>query len=124
MKVGRRASKIWCHGWGSWIRALRAAFVSLALMLFLAAGCGAGDTDKGVGGAGPNASARSGEAIGERSADNRPNIVFIMTDDMEEKTLARMPVVRSRMVDEGVTFDKAFVTQSLCCPSRATALRG
>jgi N-acetylglucosamine-6-sulfatase len=93
-------------------------------MLFLAAGCGAGDTDKGVGGAGPNASARSGEAIGERSADNRPNIVFIMTDDMEEKTLARMPVVRSRMVDEGVTFDKAFVTQSLCCPSRATALRG
>jgi arylsulfatase A-like enzyme len=37
--------------------------------------------------------------------------------------LARMSVVRSRMVDEGVTFDKAFVTQSLCCPSRATALR-
>jgi N-acetylglucosamine-6-sulfatase len=103
---------------------LRAAFVSLALMLFLAAGCGAGDTDKGVGGAAPNASARSGEAIGERSADNRPNIVFIMTDDMEEKMLARMPVVRLRMVDEGVTFDNAFVTKSLCCPSRVTTLRG
>lgn len=38
--------------------------------------------------------------------------------------LARMSVVRSRMVDEGVTFDNALVTQSLCCPSRALALRG
>jgi arylsulfatase A-like enzyme len=38
--------------------------------------------------------------------------------------LARMSVVRSRMVDEGVTFDNAFVAQSLCCPSRALALWG
>jgi N-acetylglucosamine-6-sulfatase len=38
--------------------------------------------------------------------------------------LARMSVVRSRMVDEGVTFDNAFVTKSLCCPSRVTTLRG
>jgi hypothetical protein len=105
------------------MRVLRAAMVSLALMLFLATGCGLGDAGRDVGIAGLDASARSGEAIGERSADNRPNIVFIMTDDMEEKMLARMPVVRSRMVDEGVTFDNAFVTQSLCCPSRASALR-
>ena len=101
------------------MRALRVALVSLALMLFGAAGCGAGDGDVGT-----NASAPSGEATRERSADNRPNIVFVMTDDMDEKMLARMPVVRSRMVDEGVTFDNAYVTQSLCCPSRATALRG
>ena len=99
------------------MRALRAAIVTLALMLFLAAGCGAGDGDH-------NASVRSGEAARERSADDRPNIVFVMTDDMEERMLARMPVVRSRVMDEGVTFDNAFVTQSLCCPSRATALRG
>jgi N-acetylglucosamine-6-sulfatase len=111
---------MWCHGWESPLKALRAAIVSLALMLFLAAGCGGGD----VGIAGPGTSARPGEASRERSAVDRPNIVFVMTDDMDEKMLARMPVVRSRMMDEGVTFDNAFVTQSLCCPSRATALRG
>ena len=106
------------------MRALRATIVSLALMLFLAAGCGVGDADKDAGVAGPNASARSGEATRERSTDDRPNIVFVMTDDMDEKMLARKPAVRSRMMDEGVTFENAFATQSLCCPSRATALRG
>ena len=106
------------------MRALRAVIVSLALMLFLAAGCGAGDADRNAGPAGANASARSGEATRERSPDDRPNIVFVMTDDMDEKMLSRMPIVRSRLMDEGVTFDNAFVTQSLCCPSRATALRG
>src|SRR5918994_2240047 len=106
------------------MRMLRAIIVSLALTLFLAAGCGVGDADKDAGVAGPNASVRSGEATRERSTDDRPNIVFVMTDDMEERMLSRMPVVRSRMMGEGVTFDNALVTQSLCCPSRATALRG
>src|SRR5215213_6337328 len=124
MTVGRRTSKMWCHVLGALMRALRATIVSLALMLFLAAGCGVGDADKDAGIAGPNASSRPGEPTRERSADNRPNIVFVMTDDMDEKMLARMPAVRSRMMDEGVTFENAFATQSLCCPSRATAVRG
>jgi hypothetical protein len=98
------------------MRALRAVIVSLALVLFFGAGCGAGDADRDAGIAGPNSTARSGEAGRERSADDRPNIVFVMTDDMEEKMLSRMPVVPSRMMDEGVTFDDAFVTQSLCAP--------
>jgi N-acetylglucosamine-6-sulfatase len=108
---------------GSRIRAFKAAIVSVAL-LFLVVGCGAGDADKGTGIAGSNASAPSAEATRPRHTDGRPNIVFVMTDDMGEKMLAQMPVVRSRMMDAGVTFDNAFVTQSLCCPSRATALRG
>jgi N-acetylglucosamine-6-sulfatase len=99
------------------MRALQAIVMCVALVLFLGAGCGLGDPDRDAG------VARSGEAGRERS-DDRPNIVFVMTDDMDEKMLSRMPVVRSRVVGEGVTFDNAFVTQSLCCPSRATALRG
>jgi N-acetylglucosamine-6-sulfatase len=106
------------------MRVLRAILVSLALALFLAAGCGVGDAGQDPGTAGSHASARSGEATRERSTDDRPNIVFVMTDDMEESMLSRMPVVRSRMMGEGVTFDNALVTLSLCCPSRATALRG
>jgi arylsulfatase A-like enzyme len=97
--------------------------VSLAL-LFLTAGCGAGDAGKDAGVTGTNASGRAGEATRARPADGRPNIVFVMTDDMDERMLARMPVVKSRLMAAGATFDNAFVTQSLCCPSRATALRG
>jgi N-acetylglucosamine-6-sulfatase len=102
------------------MRPLRAVIVSLVLVLFIGAGCGAGDADRDAGIAGPGSNARPGEAGRARSADDRPNIVFVMTDDMEEKMLSRMPVVRSRIMDEGVTFDNAFVTQSLCCPSRAS----
>ncbi|CAN5275802.1 sulfatase [soil metagenome] len=34
------------------------------------------------------------------------------------------PRLRRIMGDNGVTFDNSFVTNSLCCPSRATSLRG
>jgi N-acetylglucosamine-6-sulfatase len=113
---------MWAYGWGSRVRALRAAIVSLALILFFAVGCGVGDPDDGA--EVTNASTRAGDANRARPTDGRPNIVFVMTDDMEETMLSRMPVVRSRLMGGGVTFDDAFVTQSLCCPSRATALRG
>jgi N-acetylglucosamine-6-sulfatase len=105
------------------VRALRAIALSVAL-LFLVAGCGSGDADQDGGITGANTSGRAGEASRARSADGRPNIVFVMTDDMDEGMLARMPVVGSRLMEAGVTFDNAFATQSLCCPSRATALRG
>ncbi len=103
---------------------MQGVVVPLALMLFLALGCDAGDADRNTGPTGANSSARSAEATRARSSDGRPNIVFVMTDDMDEKMLSRMPTVRSRLMDEGITFGNAFVTQSLCCPSRAAALRG
>ena len=106
------------HARGSALRALQAVVVCLALVLFFAVGCSAGDADRNTDPATP------AEASRARSTDNRPNIVLVMTDDMDETMLARMPAVTSRMMDEGVTFDNAFVTQSLCCPSRATILRG
>ena len=93
-------------------------------MLFFGAGCGAGDADRDAGIAGPNSTVRSGEAGRERSADDRPNIVFVMTDDMEEKMLSRMPVVRSRMMGEDVTYRRRLRHPVSVRPSRATALRG
>ncbi len=44
-------------------------------------------------------------------------------EDVNEATLKHMPNLRALM-EEGTTFDNAFVTNSLCCPSRATILRG
>src|ERR671910_1280482 len=57
-----------------------------------------------------------------------PNVVLILTDDLafddvNPATLKHMPNLRALM-DKGTTFENAFVTNSLCCPSRATILRG
>ena len=35
-----------------------------------------------------------------------------------------MPELQRYLVDGGTTFGNAFVTDALCCPSRATILRG
>jgi arylsulfatase A-like enzyme len=54
----------------------------------------------------------------------RPNILFVMTDDQPKDTLLAMPKVRERIVQQGANLINAYVSESLCCPSRATTLRG
>ena len=54
----------------------------------------------------------------------RPNIVFILADDMRQDDLKYMPKTRALFGEEGMTFNNAFVANSLCCPSRATIMRG
>jgi N-acetylglucosamine-6-sulfatase len=56
--------------------------------------------------------------------DSRANILFILADDMRASDLDHMPRTQSLLVEQGVKFTKAWVTRSLCCPSRATILRG
>jgi N-acetylglucosamine-6-sulfatase len=56
--------------------------------------------------------------------DPRPNILFVLADDMKASDLNHTPKTQSLLVDQGVKFTKAWVTRSLCCPSRATILRG
>jgi N-acetylglucosamine-6-sulfatase len=62
--------------------------------------------------------------LAQTTTDTRPNIVFVMTDDMPKNLLTRMPHVRDRIKAQGLTLSNAYVSQSLCCPSRATILRG
>jgi N-acetylglucosamine-6-sulfatase len=57
------------------------------------------------------------------STSNRPNIVFILTDDLAWNLVQYMPRVL-KMQKDGVTFTNAFVTDSLCCPSRASIFTG
>lgn len=57
-------------------------------------------------------------------AQERPNIVFIMADDQDFRSVARMPNVRSSLIQKGTTFTRAFASTSTCCPSRATFLTG
>jgi N-acetylglucosamine-6-sulfatase len=53
----------------------------------------------------------------------QPNIVFVLTDDLTSDLLPYMPNVQ-RLMARGTTFSNYFVTDSLCCPSRASILTG
>ena len=54
----------------------------------------------------------------------RPNIIFIVSDDQRWDTLQYMPRVLERIADQGVSFTNAFVPTALCAPSRASMLTG
>ena len=53
-----------------------------------------------------------------------PNIVFLLTDDLDTSEMAYMPNVKRLLTDEGVSFSHYYISVSLCCPSRTTLLRG
>jgi arylsulfatase A-like enzyme len=55
-----------------------------------------------------------------------PNIVLILTDDLDVNlhSLEYMPKWQALLSDQGTSFANHFVPVSLCCPSRATLLRG
>jgi N-acetylglucosamine-6-sulfatase len=59
-----------------------------------------------------------------QAANPRPNILFVLTDDMKASDLKYMPKTQSLLEKQGVNFENAFVSRSLCCPSRSTILRG
>jgi hypothetical protein len=52
-----------------------------------------------------------------------PNIIFILTDDLSSDLLAYMPNVQA-MQGEGISFENYFLTNSACCPSRASIFTG
>ena len=49
--------------------------------------------------------------------------MFVLTDDLSWNLVRYMPHVLA-MQRRGVTFSNYFVTDSLCCPSRASILTG
>jgi arylsulfatase A-like enzyme len=56
--------------------------------------------------------------------DGRPNILVVMTDDMNQADMAFMPKTRKLLGKQGTTFTNAITSFPLCCPSRATFLTG
>jgi N-acetylglucosamine-6-sulfatase len=63
-------------------------------------------------------------AVAPATLPPKPNIVLILTDDQRWDQLSFMPTVESELVGKGMTFTNGFVTDPLCCPSRASILRG
>lgn len=64
------------------------------------------------------------QAAESRLDDERPNIIFILTDDQPYETVQFMPTVRDVLIKNGVNFENGFVTTPLCCPSRSSILTG
>lgn len=66
----------------------------------------------------------------ERAGKERPNILFIFSDDHAAQAISaygsrinRTPNI-DRIARKGVTFDRCFCANSICAPSRATILTG
>ena len=59
-------------------------------------------------------------------ADDRPNIIFFLTDDQRNDFLGCTghPIIKTPNIDklatEGTLFENAFVSTSICAASRAT----
>jgi len=54
----------------------------------------------------------------------RPNVVVIMSDDQDFRSMWAMPQTRKLIGSTGTTFQREAVSFPLCCPSRATFLTG
>src|SRR5690606_30429441 len=69
--------------------------------------------------------------VAKGSDAKRPNIIFVLVDDlrwdamgfMNKYTFLKTPHI-DRLSNEGVHFENAFATHSLCAPARATILTG
>jgi N-acetylglucosamine-6-sulfatase len=54
----------------------------------------------------------------------KPNIIFILADDMRYDDFSYMPKTRNLIGSQGMIFSEAYVPLGLCCPSRASILTG
>jgi arylsulfatase A-like enzyme len=100
--------------------------LAIALLAFACLGsaaCGGGSHKK------PSPSATRPPRVGgtpptaSRPFRGRPNIVFVLTDDLSSDLVRYMPHVLA-MERHGLTFTNYFVSDSLCCPSRASIFTG
>ena len=62
-------------------------------------------------------------AEGVPASASHPNIVFVLTDDLSNNLVRYMPHVLA-LEKDGTTFTNYTVTDSLCCPSRASIFTG
>jgi arylsulfatase A-like enzyme len=63
-------------------------------------------------------------ACSSDTTNKPPNIVFVLADDLDDALAQRMPAITSELGAKGASFDNAFNSYSICCPSRTTILTG
>jgi N-acetylglucosamine-6-sulfatase len=65
----------------------------------------------------------AGTGTSAAAGPKRPNIIFFLVDDLSADLLPYMDTVRG-LADNGTTFTSYYVSNSLCCPSRASMFTG
>ncbi|WP_375480888.1 sulfatase [uncultured Jatrophihabitans sp.] len=93
----------------------------LTCLVVLLAGCTTSSASHRHGGA--SAGARAVHAASGPNSSSRPNIVFVLTDDLASNLLPYMPNVE-RLARRGTSFSNYYVVDSLCCPSRSAIFTG
>jgi len=102
-------------------RLVAVTLAAIAVLAFAALGMrgvssatdpGAGTDDSGFGSPTPEATAPA------------PNVIVILTDDLDTSLLPYVPNVDALIRDQGASFTNFYVEQSSCCPSRASILSG
>jgi N-acetylglucosamine-6-sulfatase len=73
----------------------------------------------------PSSSASGGANahLAKSAAAAQPNIVFVLTDDLSTNLVRYMPTLKA-LQHRGMTFTNYTVSNSLCCPSRASIFTG
>ncbi|GII57202.1 sulfatase [Planotetraspora thailandica] len=65
----------------------------------------------------------SSTAYGDQAPSKRPNIIFILTDDLNTADIQKFPNISNLLFRQGASFSNFFVTNPWCCPSRSSILR-
>jgi N-acetylglucosamine-6-sulfatase len=63
-------------------------------------------------------------ASAEPRQQTKPNVLVLLTDDQTVESMRVMAGVRAELAAAGTTFEQSFVSNPLCCPSRATLYTG
>ncbi|GAA1923601.1 hypothetical protein GCM10009737_26550 [Nocardioides lentus] len=109
------------------LRGLLHGLVVVAIVAGLLAalrGGGGGDEEDGVRVVPQFPRAAQVDLAERRAGRDRPNVVFVLTDDQNVDELEHMPRTRRLLVDRGTSFDAAISPHPLCCPARAELLTG
>ncbi len=93
-------------------RRLRLAVVAGALPALLALAACTGEPAR-----------HTGPTAGTAAPAGRPNIVFVLTDDLSWNLVPYLPHLQA-MQQGGTTFTNYDVVDSLCCPSRTSIFTG
>ena len=109
-------------------RVFLACLVLVTLPLLAACTFSSGGLSNAQAGGGRPAGHTSTAAVGATGSQShkadRPNIVFISTDDERVSDMRWMPFTRRLIGGHGVTFTQALSPHPLCCPARAEFVTG
>lgn len=62
----------------------------------------------------------------KKPARNRPNFIFILTDDQDlhMQSLDYLPLIKQHLIDRGTLYNNHFCTTAVCCPARVSLWTG